>query len=81
MFEATHDQILRLAARSAIRGLRVDHIDGLRDPVGYLNRLNERCSSSRRRLRLPMSWWKKFSPKMSCCRMTGQFQARPDTNI
>jgi len=42
VFAATHDQILRLTARSAIRGVRVDHIDGLRDPVGYLNRLNER---------------------------------------
>ena len=34
VFEATHDQILRLAAKGAIRGLRVDHIDGLRDPAG-----------------------------------------------
>ena len=42
VFAATHDQILRLTARNAIRGVRVDHIDGLRDPVGYLNRLSER---------------------------------------
>ena len=29
-------------------GLRVDHIDGLRDPAGYLKRLQERLSSQRR---------------------------------
>ena len=34
------------AAKGAIRGLRVDHIDGLRDPVGYLNRLQERLLAS-----------------------------------
>ena len=46
VFDATHDQIFHLCAKGAIRGLRVDHIDGLRDPAGYLNRLQERLLTS-----------------------------------
>lgn len=42
VFEATHDQILHLASKGVIRGLRIDHIDGLRDPLGYLTKLQER---------------------------------------
>ncbi|HET7439777.1 MAG TPA: malto-oligosyltrehalose synthase [Terriglobales bacterium] len=41
-FDATHSVILRLAERGLITGLRIDHIDGLRDPAGYLRRLQER---------------------------------------
>ena len=51
VFEATHDRILRLAAQDDVRGLRVDHVDGLRDPLGYLNRLQERL----RELKPPQS--------------------------
>ncbi|MGH9704234.1 MAG: alpha-amylase family glycosyl hydrolase, partial [Candidatus Acidiferrales bacterium] len=46
VFSAIHDQILRLMSKGAIRGVRVDHIDGLRDPVGYLSRLQERLLSA-----------------------------------
>lgn len=45
VFEATHGYILRLVSRSPAAGLRVDHIDGLRDPLAYLNRLQERLTS------------------------------------
>jgi (1->4)-alpha-D-glucan 1-alpha-D-glucosylmutase len=41
VFEATHGLITRLAAQPPIDGLRIDHIDGLRDPLAYLNRLRE----------------------------------------
>ena len=41
VFEATHGLITRLAAQSPVDGLRIDHIDGLRDPLAYLNRLRE----------------------------------------
>jgi len=44
VFNATHDQIFNLCAKGAVRGLRIDHIDGLRDPSGYLNRLQERLA-------------------------------------
>ncbi len=42
VFEATHSVVLRLIERDMITGLRIDHIDGLRDPLGYLERLQER---------------------------------------
>jgi (1->4)-alpha-D-glucan 1-alpha-D-glucosylmutase len=42
VFEATHALIGRLVEQNAVTGLRIDHIDGLRDPLAYLNRLQER---------------------------------------
>jgi (1->4)-alpha-D-glucan 1-alpha-D-glucosylmutase len=41
VFEATHGLITRLAAQPPVDGLRIDHIDGLRDPLAYLGRLRE----------------------------------------
>jgi (1->4)-alpha-D-glucan 1-alpha-D-glucosylmutase len=45
VFDATHTLILRLIARGAVSGLRIDHIDGLRDPLAYLKRLQERAAA------------------------------------
>lgn len=42
VFDATHRMILRLVADGIVGGLRVDHIDGLVDPDGYLQRLRDR---------------------------------------
>jgi (1->4)-alpha-D-glucan 1-alpha-D-glucosylmutase len=39
VFEATHRTLLDLVAAGLVDGLRVDHVDGLRDPLGYLRRL------------------------------------------
>ena len=44
VFEATHGLITRLAAQPPVDGLRIDHIDGLRDPLAYLNRLREQLA-------------------------------------
>jgi (1->4)-alpha-D-glucan 1-alpha-D-glucosylmutase len=41
-FEAEHSVVLRLAGKGMVTGFRIDHIDGLRDPLGYLRRLQER---------------------------------------
>jgi (1->4)-alpha-D-glucan 1-alpha-D-glucosylmutase len=41
VFGATHPLILQLARENGVTGLRVDHIDGLRDPLGYLRRLRD----------------------------------------
>jgi (1->4)-alpha-D-glucan 1-alpha-D-glucosylmutase len=38
-FEASHGRILALLADGSVDGVRVDHIDGLRDPGRYLNQL------------------------------------------
>jgi len=47
VFDATHGLILRLIAGGHITGLRLDHVDGLYDPAGYLEQLQrtivERC--------------------------------------
>ncbi len=39
VFDLTHSLILGLVADGVVDGLRVDHIDGLRDPRAYLERL------------------------------------------
>lgn len=41
VFTASHALILALVHSGAVSGLRVDHIDGLADPQGYLQRLRE----------------------------------------
>ena len=38
-FEAIHRLVKRLIAEGKLHGLRLDHIDGLRDPVQYFQRL------------------------------------------
>ena len=41
IFAATHEAVLDLVRKGRVEGLRVDHIDGLRFPAGYLRRLEE----------------------------------------
>ena len=43
VFDATHALILALVDEGLVDGLRVDHIDGLRDPAAYLRRLRDRA--------------------------------------
>ncbi len=43
VFAATHDLVLRHVRRRLIDGLRIDHVDGLRDPSGYLALLRRRA--------------------------------------
>ncbi len=45
VFDATHALVLRMVEQKALAGLRIDHIDGLRDPLGYLRQLSERVAS------------------------------------
>jgi len=42
VFEATHAKVLELVADGVVDGLRIDHPDGLADPLGYLRRLRDR---------------------------------------
>ncbi|MGE0827625.1 MAG: malto-oligosyltrehalose synthase [Candidatus Binatia bacterium] len=41
VFAATHQLVLRLVADGIVTGLRIDHVDGLYDPAGYLRRLQQ----------------------------------------
>ena len=44
VFEATHSLLLRLLAEGKAQGLRVDHVDGLRDPAAYRSQLRTRAT-------------------------------------
>lgn len=46
VFDATHAAILKWADKNALLGLRIDHIDGLADPLGYLRKLQERLRAA-----------------------------------
>lgn len=46
VFSARHASIMRLIQEGKVSGLRVDHIDGLFDPLEYLERLNSIPTSS-----------------------------------
>lgn len=41
LFEASHGLIRRLLAEGRLQGLRLDHVDGLRDPKAYFARLQD----------------------------------------
>ncbi|MET0387014.1 MAG: malto-oligosyltrehalose synthase [Polyangiales bacterium] len=41
VFERVHRVVLRWLAQSVLAGVRVDHVDGLRDPLQYLQRLRQ----------------------------------------
>ena len=53
VFTATHDSILRLLAEGKATGLRIDHIDGLYNPEGYLWQLQEQYVLRLVKARLP----------------------------
>ncbi len=50
VFEASHGRLLALIEAGALTGVRLDHIDGLLDPIGYLRelvtRLHQRLPST-----------------------------------
>ena len=46
VFEASHRRLLALVGQGKISGIRLDHIDGLLDPIGYLRTLAERLHAA-----------------------------------
>lgn len=46
VFDATHQLAMDLYARGQVTGFRVDHVDGLLDPLSYLRRLSRAASES-----------------------------------
>ena len=46
VFAATHALVFDLVREGAVTGLRVDHVDGLRDPLLYLRRLQDTVTAS-----------------------------------
>jgi (1->4)-alpha-D-glucan 1-alpha-D-glucosylmutase len=47
VFEATHRLVLEWIRAGVLDGLRIDHVDGLRDPSAYLARLRDRVDAAR----------------------------------
>ena len=47
-FRGIHPLVMRLIAQDRLQGLRLDHIDGLRDPAQYTRRLNQLVRKVRR---------------------------------
>jgi (1->4)-alpha-D-glucan 1-alpha-D-glucosylmutase len=64
VFRETHALLFRLLDEGMIDGIRIDHVDGLYDPVRYLNRLRDRAGDAyvlvekilEKGERLPDSW-------------------------
>lgn len=46
VFEATHAFALRLLQEGKVSAFRIDHVDGLYDPAGYLARLQQRATEA-----------------------------------
>ncbi|UCH86681.1 MAG: malto-oligosyltrehalose synthase [Dehalococcoidia bacterium] len=47
VFEAVHALAFRLADEGKVTGLRIDHIDGLHDPLDYLRQLQDRLRAKK----------------------------------
>jgi (1->4)-alpha-D-glucan 1-alpha-D-glucosylmutase len=45
VFDTIHRLLLDLVKRGSVTGLRIDHVDGLRNPKQYLLTLQERCAA------------------------------------
>ena len=56
-FRAIHALVARLIAADALQGLRLDHIDGLRDPAQYTRRLQQLVRKLRREHGLPAAFY------------------------
>jgi len=50
VFRARHERLVDLIGSGRLHGLRIDHIDGLHDPEGYLERLQAFLSPARDQL-------------------------------
>ncbi|MES1173638.1 MAG: malto-oligosyltrehalose synthase [Myxococcales bacterium] len=46
VFDAVHHCLLSLVEQGKISGIRLDHVDGLSDPIGYLRTLSERLNQA-----------------------------------
>jgi (1->4)-alpha-D-glucan 1-alpha-D-glucosylmutase len=53
VFDATHALVLRLVQEGRVTGLRIDHIDGLYNPLEYLCRLQDHLAPPRAKRRAP----------------------------
>ena len=76
VFAETHAFVLRLVRDGMVDGLRIDHIDGLLDPAGYLERLRNETRARDAALRREDS-----VARAKSCRQRGRCRARPDMSF
>jgi (1->4)-alpha-D-glucan 1-alpha-D-glucosylmutase len=76
-FEAVHRTVKRLIAEGRLQGLRLDHIDGLRDPAQYFQRLRRLIRNAQGKP--GRSTWrsKRFSASTNSCIASPAFTAPP----
>ncbi len=74
VFEATHKLVRNWVAEGRLTGLRVDHPDGLRDPLEYFQRLRAAC---------PNTWIvaEKIFLALRACVSRGRSRAPPVTTF
>jgi (1->4)-alpha-D-glucan 1-alpha-D-glucosylmutase len=71
VFAATHAEIVRLVREGIVTGLRIDHIDGLRDPQGYLERLREATGGAYVVVEKILARDESLPPEWACAGTTG----------
>jgi (1->4)-alpha-D-glucan 1-alpha-D-glucosylmutase len=57
VFDRVHRRVLEWVRRGYVDGVRVDHVDGLADPLQYLQRLQRALSKARSRRKPPVRVW------------------------
>jgi len=91
VFEQTHAGIMQWLRNGWVQGLRIDHIDGLRDPAGYLRMLADatsrdgqhgRCYTIVEKIlasdeRLPADWQAEGTTGYEMIRVTSSFLVDP----
>jgi (1->4)-alpha-D-glucan 1-alpha-D-glucosylmutase len=76
VYDRVHELVFELIGDGMVDGLRLDHIDGLKDPAGYLQRLQADASAAGGAAARSTCWWKRSSaPARS--RATGRSPAPP----
>ena len=79
-FRAIHALVARLIAAGELQGLRLDHIDGLRDPAQYTRRLRQLIRKQGPRAARSTSSSRRSSPTASRCRPFPASPAPPAMN-
>ena len=78
VFAQTHALVLEWRRRGWVDGFRIDHPDGLLDPLGYFERLADAAFGTGRATGR-RSTWRRSSPTASGCAPSGRWRARPAT--
>ncbi len=73
VFQDCHRRLLGLVAEGRVHGVRLDHIDGLADPTGYLERLDRALAEAAGEALPPPVWVEKI--------LEGDERLRPDWPI